>query len=271
MIAEMENFNKTFTKFFGVFILLIGAPLLMLSCTAQVNVGLDNWFNHETNVKTGMPYHYLWNDTADSGFSHWGEIFTERGAHITTVNRPDSKTLSSIDVYIIVDPDSTAETTSPNYILPEDADIIENWVRQGGVLALLANDGIRCEFTHLNQLTARFGMVFNHVTLHTVINNNFEMGAFTQLPDHPLFKGLKKIFMKEISSLTLTAAAKPVLVENGQIIIAEVQFGKGFVFAVGDPWIYNEYIDHDRLPTDFENRKAAENLTDYLLLQVKHR
>jgi unsaturated rhamnogalacturonyl hydrolase len=41
------------------------------------------------------------------------------------------------------------------------------------------------------------------------------------------------------------------------------------VVAIGDPWIYNEYIDHDRLPADFENRKAAENLTDYLLKNAK--
>jgi unsaturated rhamnogalacturonyl hydrolase len=41
------------------------------------------------------------------------------------------------------------------------------------------------------------------------------------------------------------------------------------VFAIGDPWIYNEYMDHDRLPESFENRKAAENLTDLLLGHAK--
>jgi len=42
-------------------------------------------------------------------------------------------------------------------------------------------------------------------------------------------------------------------------------------FAIGDPWIYNEYIDHDRLPESFENRKAAENLTELLLSYAKKR
>jgi unsaturated rhamnogalacturonyl hydrolase len=263
------NFISKNTKLFGILILFTAGSMVFQSCNAQVNIGLDNWFNNETNVKTGKPFHYLWGDTAFSGYSRWGEIFTKKGARITTVNRPDSNVLNMIDIYIIVDPDSTSEAAFPNYILPEDANAIEKWVRNGGVLVLMANDGGNCEFTHLNQLSARFGMVFNHVTLHPVLNNNFEMGAFTELPDHPLFKGLKKIYMKEVSSLTLKGKVEPVLSEKGQIIIAESKYGKGFVLAVGDPWIYNEYIDHDRLPEDFENRKAAENLTDYLLLRVK--
>jgi unsaturated rhamnogalacturonyl hydrolase len=251
------------------FTVLLTFVSICQNLNAQVNVGLDNWYNHEINPKTGQPYHYIWSDTTDSGYSRWGDIFINRGARIGTVSKPDNMSLQTLDLYIIVDPDSSAETPSPHYILPEEADIIENWVSKGGVLVIMANDGIRCEFTHLNRLTARFGMVFNHVTLHPVLHNDYEMGAFTEFTDHPLFKGLYKIFMKEVSSLTLNAGALPVLSEKGQIIMAECRFGKGFVFAVGDPWIYNEYIDHNRLPIDFENRKAAENLTDYLLQQVK--
>ena len=243
---------------------------LAIGCHAQVNVGLDNWFNHETNAKTGNPYHYLWTDTAWSGYSRWGNIFTTKGAKLSTLNRPDAATLNKINVYIIVDPDTTLENPSPNYVLPEDANAIEQWVKDGGVLILLANDGPNCEFTHLNQLSSRFGIVFNHVTMHPVKNNQWDMGAFTIFPNHPLFKGLKKIYLKEISSLTLSNGAKPVLTEDGHIYMAESTVGKGFVFAVGDPWIYNEYIDHDRLPKDFDNRKAAENLSDYLLLHAHH-
>jgi unsaturated rhamnogalacturonyl hydrolase len=142
-------------------------------------------------------------------------------------------------------------------------------VRNGGVLVLLGNDAPNCEFTHLNQLASRFGIIFNYVSLHQVIDKKWDMGAFTIFPDHPLFKGVKKIYMKEISSFTLSGQAKPILTENGQIFMAECKYGNGFVFAVGDPWIYNEYMDHERLPLDFDNRKAAENLTDYLLLQAR--
>ena len=116
---------------------------------------------------------------------------------------------------------------------------------------------------------SQFGMTFNHVTLHPVTGTNFEMGACTNLPDHPLFKGVTKIYIKEIADINLTGTARAVLSEKGKMLIAENKFGKGYVFAIGDPWIYNEYMDHDRLPESFENRKAAENLTDLLLSYTK--
>jgi unsaturated rhamnogalacturonyl hydrolase len=232
---------------------------------AQKNVGLDNWFNRETNKKTGQPFHYLWTDTAWSGYSRWGDIFTGKGAKISQIEKPTAATLKNLSVYIIVDPDTTTESTNPNYFQPEDIKAILKWVKKGGVLLVLANDAPNCEFTYLNKFMQHFGIIFNHVTLHPVTGKQWDMGAFTSLPDHPIFKDVKKIYLKEISSLTLKAPAKSILSENGQIFMAEAKVGKGTVIAIGDPWIYNEYIDHDRLPEDFENRKAAENLTEYLL------
>jgi unsaturated rhamnogalacturonyl hydrolase len=236
---------------------------------SQPVVGLDNWYNHETNAKTGNPFHYLWTDTAFSGYSRWGKIFLAKGAKLTTTGKPDDALLSKINVYIIVDPDTTTENPAPNYISQEDIVSIKKWVNKGGVLAILANDAPNCEFTHLNKLMSQFGMTFNHVTLHPVTGTNFEMGACTNLPDHPLFKGVKKIYIKEVSDINLSGTSKPILTEKGKVLIAENKVGKGYVFAIGDPWIYNEYIDHDRLPESFENRKAAENLTDLLLSYAK--
>lgn len=236
---------------------------------SQPVVGLDNWFNHEINAKTGKPFHYLWTDTEFSGFSRWGEIFTGRGAKITTLGKPDDAVLSKINVYIIVDPDTTTESPNPNYLNAEEIASIKHWVNAGGVLAVLANDAPNCEFTHLNKLMAEFGMRFNHVTLHPVTGTDFEMGASTNLPDHPFFKGVRKIYLKEIADINIKGTARAILTEKGKVLIAENKFGKGYVFAIGDPWIYNEYIDHDRLPESFENRKAAENLTDLLLGYVK--
>ncbi len=235
---------------------------------SQKVVGLDNWFNRETNAKTGQPFHYLWTDTENSGYSRWGDIFKSRGAKITTIEKPLASVLSSINVYIIVDPDTTTESKSPNYIMPDDIKAITKWVKKGGVLAILANDAPNCEFTHLNQLAKEFGMRFNHVTLHPVPGTDFEKGASVNLPAHPLFKDVSKIYIKEVSDIKLSGTAKSVLTENGKVLIAENNFGKGYVFAIGDPWIYNEYIDHDRLPEKFQNRKAAENLTDLLLSKV---
>jgi hypothetical protein len=254
---------------FAVFIILLSTANFSRYISAQPVVGLDNWFNRETNAKTGLPFHYLWTDTEDSGYSEWGEIFKNRGAAIRVVERPDAATLAAINVYIIVDPDTTTENKSPNYITSSEAKTIAAWVRNGGVLAILANDGPNCEFTNLNKFAARFGITFNHVTLHKVTGSDWETGACINLPAHPLFKGVSKIYIKEISDINLKGKAKAVLTENGKVLIAECNYGKGYVFAIGDPWIYNEYIGHSRLTPDFDNRKAAENLTDLLLGKIR--
>jgi unsaturated rhamnogalacturonyl hydrolase len=51
--------------------------------------------------------------------------------------------------------------------------------------------------------------------------------------------------------------------------MAVARFGKGTVFAVGDPWLYNEYTDGRKLPADFENFRAAKDLTMWLLDRTK--
>ena len=249
--------------------LILMAGLNFQDLSAQPVVGLDNWFNRETNAKTGNPFHYLWSDKEFSGYSQWGEIFRSRGAVITTLEKPTKEALKKINVYIITDPDTTTESKSPNYILPEDIKAIKKWVKKGGVLAILANDAPNCEFTHLNKLVSKFGMRFNHVSLHPVIARDWEMGASKNLPDHPLFKGVSKIYLKEVSDISLSGNATAILRENAKVLIAENHYGKGYVFAIGDPWIYNEYIDHALLPESFENLKAAKNLTDMLLGKAK--
>jgi len=172
-----KQMNFLLNRFLLIFFLLTG--FLLENSLAQPVVGLDNWFNREINVKTDQPFHYLWSDTEWSGYSRWGEIFTSRGAKIITIEKPLASVLKNIDVYIIVDPDTTTESPSPNYILADDIKVIKKWVRKGGVLAVLANDAPNCEFTHLNKLMKNFGMQFNHVTLHPVPGTDFEMGAST--------------------------------------------------------------------------------------------
>lgn len=257
------RYNKGF--FFRICLILSISFISLQSVMSQKVVGLDNWFNREINVKSGMPYHYLWTDTAWSGYSRWGDIFRSRGAVTVTIEKPTKVALGKTDIYIIVDPDTLTESKSPNYILPDDINVIRRWVRRGGVLAILANDAPNCGFTHLNNLASVFGMRFRHVTLHPVTGTEWEMGACRELPDHPLFKDVSKIYIKEVSDIVLSGNARAVLTENGKVLIAESRLGRGYVFAIGDPWIYNEYIDNDRLPLSFENRKAAENLTDLLL------
>jgi hypothetical protein len=263
----MKNHRAYQNQFLLILFLFTG--LSSQNSVAQGIVGLDNWFNRETSATTGQPFHYLWTDTEWSGYSRWGDIFKAKGTSITTVAKPTAPVLKTLDIYIIVDPDTTSESKSPNYITVDDIKAIKKWVKKGGVLAVLANDAPNCEFTHLNQLMDNFGMAFNHVTLHPVTGTQFETGASTNLPDHPLFSGVSKIYIKEVSDIRLSGNARAILSENGKVLVAENSYGNGYIFAIGDPWIYNEYIDHDRLPESFQNRKVAENLTELLLSKVK--
>jgi len=52
--------------------------------------------------------------------------------------------------------------------------------------------------------------------------------------------------------------------------MATASFGKGTVFAIGDPWLYNEYVDGRKLPKDFQNFQAAEELTTWLISKIKN-
>ncbi|MBC7687398.1 MAG: hypothetical protein H7211_04385, partial [Aquabacterium sp.] len=45
--------------------------------------------------------------------------------------------------------------------------------------------------------------------------------------------------------------------------------GKGTVFAVGDPWLYNEYTDGRKIPAEYQTFSAANELVQWLLLQAK--
>lgn len=265
---------KTFK--FKVLSLFFFSSLLLSSCLAQKKVLLDNFYNNEINAKTGKSFHYVWEDTALSGFSELGALFQSKGATLATLKaKPTKENLKGAGIYIIVDPDTKLETAQPNYMDMEAANAISKWVKEGGVLVMLTNDGKNCELDSFNMLAAKFGMKYNKDLLHPELKaeagmpRNYNSCASTNLPDHPLFKGVSKIFLKEVSSITCTEPAKPVLEENGQALMAQAKFGKGFVFAVGDPWLYNEYIDHAHLPVDFENLKAAKNLVYWLLSETK--
>ena len=237
-------------------------------------VGLDYYFNDEWKEdKAGkkVRYHYVWEDNdINSGYSKLGDILTHLDAGLTELpEAPTKESLSKLSIYFIVDPDTKAENPDPHYIDSNSISAIVNWVKDGGVLVLFGNDKGNAEFEHLNNLAGNFGIHFNEVSRNKVVDSKYDMGKFDNFPDHPIFKNVKKIYMKEISTFNLKSPAKAVLTDSGDVIMASADFGKGFVFAVGDPWIYNEYIDNHKLPAGFENYKAAENLFKWLLSKAK--
>lgn len=236
-------------------------------------VCLDCYHNNEwKKMKDGreVRYHYIWEDTANSGYSKLGNVIEQLGARISeSRTAPTMTVLSRASIYIIVDPDTPEETAHPHYISEPEIRSIVSWVRDGGVLAIFANDSGNCEFTHLNRLAEHFGIHFNEDSRNDVVGKDFEVGAFSDLPDIPMFEGVRKIYLKEISTLRISGKAKAELVNNGDVIMASAKYGKGFVFAVGDPWFYNEYIDNHKLPKSFDNYDAARSLFKWLLSKAK--
>lgn len=232
----------------------------------KVCVCLDNYYNHETNPTTGKPYHYLWSDHELSGFSQWGGLFIKEGARLATLSTaPDPKALSQASIYIIVDPDDSAESNHPHFMNERTASVIQSWVRKGGILVLMSNDSANCDHKYFNILADKFGLSFANNRILHVTGRNYRMGSMTLFPDFPIFTKVHKIYMKDACSISLTNGAAPVLKWHGYVVMGTSRYGSGRVIAIGDPWIYNEYIDHAHLPESFDNYRAAKNFTTYLI------
>jgi hypothetical protein len=252
-------------------------PVLLVSIAFTTyaqpkRVMLDSYFNdeHRKDVTGNMiSYHYKWEEKDNNGFSIFGDAFKKNGATLSTLyEAPTAANLKQADIYIIVDPDTKKESPDPKYIEPKEVKIIANWVKQGGVLLLMANDSANVELKHFNIFAEKFGIHFNDdLRNHVKDDQHFEDGAFIIRGDNPILKTAKKIFMKDICSLTLSPPASAALKDGDATIISITRYGKGTVLAVGDPWLYNEYIN-GRLPADFENDKAANDLSIWLIKQV---
>jgi unsaturated rhamnogalacturonyl hydrolase len=237
-------------------------------------IALDNFFNSETKTdafgKT-VNWHYKWTEYDNPGFLMFGRAFTNYGASLTMVEEPTAQSLQKADVYIIVDPDFPKENKSPHYIEQKHVDAIADWVKNGGVLLLMGNDSGNAEFEHWNQLASKFGMRFDVNSVNRVQGQQWEQGTVTLPGNNGVFKNISKVYLKELSTLQLTAPAKALVTQNGQVIMALAKYGKGTVFAVGDPWLYNEYVDGRRLPMEWENHRAANDLARWLLEQTRPR
>ena len=235
-------------------------------------VTLDYYFNAETKKDiTGriVPWHYKWEERANGGYSLWGHVFRSFGAKTASLaDAPTAANLKGADIYIIVDPDTPQETEHPNYIEAPHIKAITDWVKAGGVLVFMGNDFGNMEFDHFNQLARQFGIQFNKDSRNKVPGNDFEKGLIMVPNGDPIFKTAKRLYLKEISTFTLTPPAKVVIKDQGDVIVAVAKLGRGTVFAVGDPWFYNEYLDGRKLPPTFDNYKAARDLTKWLFEQV---
>lgn len=237
------------------------------------NVVLDYYFNNESrkglNGQTER-FHYTWEDPLDSGFSMWGNLFREYGANTLSLqSAPTATSLKDAKVYIIVDPDTKKETPAPNFIGAEHIKVVKGWVKKGGVLMLMGNDTSNCEQKHLNELSSAFGIGLSGRNRNMVKNDVYEQGKVSVPAGHPIFKGLSTLFVKELVTLQLSGKAQASISEGSDVVMATAKYGKGTVFVIGDPWIYNEYVNGKRLPAKYENFQAARLLAKWLLEQAK--
>jgi len=225
---------------------------LLAQDAAQKVVALDAFHNNESK----MPDHYQWDGVRPGGFAELGKLLTASGARLVTIRQRITRSaLAGVRVFIIVDPDTPAETADPQYILPDEITVIEEWVRAGGRLVLLGNDKGNAEFEHFNHLAGRFGIEFLEETYPKVQGK----GILIAKGDTQIFDGAPEVYLVEVAPLKVSAEVKVLLADHGTPIMALATAGKGEVFAIGDPWVYNEYIDFKN------NRAVAANLFRSLL------
>ena len=262
----------------------VGALLLAITeieNTANSRLGrgdtvlMDAWFNSQKRLDAfgqEVSFHYKWYDQSNDGYSLLGNIFNTFGAQTRTLyTAPTLAELHQAQVYIIASPDTIAKNAHPNYVQPADATQIAEWVKDGGVLVILANDPANTDLEHLNLISEKFGIQFNSVLRKHVIGNSYEMGKLIVAGGGPIFHAPHTLFMKDVCNISVTPPAVSAFQDEEGILMATAQFGKGTVFATVDPWLYNEYTDGRKLPAAYDNYVAGKELVRWLLDQIPNR
>ncbi|MGR3811998.1 glycoside hydrolase family 88 protein [Jiulongibacter sp. NS-SX5] len=250
-----------------IFTALEMAYLDQLSVGEGKKVFLDNYFNNELRegVNGKESFHYIWDDQMHSGFYWLGQIFENYGASKYTLKEPTAQNLTSADIYIIVDPDDAKETQDPNFITAAHSKVIKKWVKKGGHLLLMTNDAGHCELEGANKLIQSFGLSFTDKNINMVQGKQWEQGSVLISKDNPVFKNVDEVYIKELVTINPSSESTTLLKKGDDHIMVTVPYKKGHVTVIGDPWLYNEYVDGRRIPDRYQNFQAAKDLAKWLL------
>jgi unsaturated rhamnogalacturonyl hydrolase len=182
---------------------------------------------------------------------------------------PRAEDLKGVEIYFIVSPDTPAVNPTPHFMDKEGADVIEAWVKAGGVLVEMENDSEHADQTHFDTLSDRFGLHFNPVTRNREVDNSYENTIVTIAAGAGgIFHEAHRALEKETCTLTLSGAAKAVVTDQGDTMMAVSHASRGLVFANVDPWIYNEYTDGRKAPAQEDNFAGGQELVHWLVVQA---
>jgi rhamnogalacturonyl hydrolase YesR len=242
------------------------------SANRNVTALVDAWFNSQTRKNAfGQTelFHYKWNDDSNNGYSFFGRAFRRNGAVLATLPAaPTPAALCQAQVYIIASPDIPSKNPAPHYMDKASGDAVEAWVRGGGVLLLFSNDRDNTEFEHFNTLSDRFGIHFNPVLSHHVIDPDHSTGEVVIPPGTGIFGAGFTAYMKDTSTIAVSGAAKPLVIDHGDVMIAISHVGKGTVLAVTDPWFYNEYADGRKMG-QYRGFEAADDVAAWAVSESR--
>ena len=270
----------------GVGAYLLAGSEMEQAATAGMDRGkvvmVDAWFNSQTRKNAAGQtelYHYKWDDDTNNGFAFFGRGFQRYGAVLDEETvAPGSAAgmakLKGAKVFVMASPDIPSKNPSPNYMDKASGDAIEAWVKAGGVLLLMQNDGPNAEFEHFNTLADRFGIHFNQVLRNHVVGDDYAAGTLMIPAGTGVFAHPHKAYLKDTCTITVSGPAKGVVMASTEpksdVMMAVAKVGKGTVYAVTDPWLYNEYVDRrNSLPLDFDGFAAAVDLAGWALGQAR--
>jgi unsaturated rhamnogalacturonyl hydrolase len=267
----------------GLGAFLLAGSEMEQSVTESVAQGktalVDAFYNSQTrpNPAGGTElFHYKWDDDTNNGFSFFARMFQRYGMHLAEQKTaPTAADLKRASIYVIASPDIPSKNPTPNYMDSKSVDIITAWVKAGGVLVLMQNDGPNAEFEHFDALGDRFGIHFNPVLRNHVLTADKTPGLLT-IPAGTggIFQVEHHTYMKDTCTITVSGSAKSILMnsiptDKGDTMMAVAHYGRGTVYAVVDPWLYNEYLDGRNLEPTIDTHAAALELVNWLAHQAR--